>query len=341
MRTSKQIRYGLATKMSSSSANNSASITSIKSSTGQQQGTAANSEEILTLPAPGEGVEIHSYGAGKYQFGELRLPERAPEQGAQKAAAEAQQRQRRRQQGYPVVIGIHGGYYRARYGLGYFGHVCAALTEAGCATWNIEYRRLGNRGGGWPGTFQDVAAATDYLRTLAANGYPLDLDRVIAMGHSAGGHLAAWVAGRRRIAQGSPLYCPDPLPIKAVISLAGVLDLRRAWELRLSRGVVERLLGGSPRQVPLRYDSTSPVALLPLGVPMTTLVHGTGDTSVPYELSRRYARAAVASGDAAELVTLEDTGHFEIVDPRTEAWRSVLRSVQLAIGIERWRAESN
>jgi acetyl esterase/lipase len=322
--------------MSNPSGKNSASI---MSSAGQQQSAVANSEDILSLPPPREGVEVHTYGAGKYQFGELRLPgDRSAERGAQPVAAtEAQQRQ----QGYPVVIGIHGGYYRARYGLGYFGHVCSALTQAGCATWNIEYRRLGNWGGGWPGTFQDVGAAADYLRTLASNGYPLDLDRVIAVGHSAGGHLAAWVAGRRRLAKGGPLYCPDPLPISAVISLAGVLDLRRAWELRLSRGVVGRLLGGSPRQVPLRFDSTSPVALLPLGVPVTTLVHGTADTSVPYELSRRYAEAAVASGDAADLVTLEDTGHFEIVDPRTEAWRSVLRAVQLAIGIERWRAESN
>jgi acetyl esterase/lipase len=240
-----------------------------------------------------------------------------------------------------VVIGIHGGYYRARYSLDYFGHVCDALTAAGFATWNIEYRRLGNWGGGWPGTFLDVAAGADFLRTLAASGYPLDLERVIAVGHSAGGHLAAWVAGRRRITEDSPLYCPDPLPMAAVISLAGVLDLRRAWELRLSRGVVRHLLGGTPKQVPLRYNSVSPLALLPLGVAKTTVVHGTADTSVPYEISRRYTEAAVKSGDAVQLVTLEGTGHFEIVDPRTQAWQSVLRSVQQSIGIEQWRAESN
>lgn len=292
---------------------------------------AAKSEDILSLPAPREGLEAHSYGAGKYQFGELRLPRNIPRE--EDEAGEGR--------GYPVVIGIHGGYYRARYGLDYFGHVCAALTDAGFATWNIEYRRLGNWGGGWPGTFLDVAAATDYLRTLAARGYPLDLERVITVGHSAGGHLAAWVAGRRRIAKESPLYCRDPLPIAAVISLAGVLDLRRAWELRLSRGVVGRLLGGTPEQVPPRYNSASPLTLLPLGVPRTIVVHGTRDTSVPYEISRRYAEAAVESGDAAQLVTLEDTGHFEMVDPRTQAWQSVLRSVQQSIGIEQWRAESN
>jgi len=297
---------------------------------------AASSEDILSLPAPRQGLEIHSYGAGKYQFGELRLPGTDEPEGGDGAVAA-----RGRRQSYPVVIGIHGGYYRARYGLDYFGHVCAALAEVGFATWNIEYRRLGNWGGGWPGTFDDVAAATDYLRTLTANGYPLDLGRVIAMGHSAGGHLAAWVAGRRRIAKGSQLYSQDPLPITAVISLAGVLDLRRAWELRLSRGVVGRLLGGSPEQVPERYDSASPLALLPLGVPRTTLVHGTRDTSVPYEISRRYIEAAVASGDAAELVTLPEIDHFEIVDPRTQAWQSVLRSARQAIGNEQWRAKSN
>jgi acetyl esterase/lipase len=285
---------------------------------------AATSEDILSIPAPREGLEVHAYGAGKHQFAELRLPGNVPP-GADKAA-------RGRRQSYPVVIGIHGGYYRARYGLDYYGHVCAALTDAGFATWNIEYRRLGNWRGGWPGTFLDVAAATDYLRTLAASGYPLDLGRVVAVGHSAGGHLAAWVAGRRRIAEDSPLYCHDPLSISAVVSLAGVLDLHRAWELRLSRGVVRRLLGGTPEQVPLRYGSTSPLALLPLGVPRTTAIHGTRDTSVPYEISQRYVEAAVESGDAARLVTLEDTGHFEIVDPRTEVWQSVLRSVQQSIG---------
>jgi acetyl esterase/lipase len=286
---------------------------------------AATSEDILSLPPLREGLEILSYGTGKYQFGELRLPAKLPAGGTAASAS---------RQGYPVAIGIHGGYYRARYSLDYYGHVCSALRDAGFATWNIEYRRLGNWGGGWPGTFLDVAAATDYLRTLAARGYPLDLGRVIAVGHSAGGHLAAWVAGRRRIATDSPLYCDDPLSIAAVISLAGVLDLRRAWELRLSRGVVRRLLGGTPEQVPVRYDSTSPLALLPLGVPSTTVIHGTRDTSVPYEISRRYTEAAAESGDEVQLVTLEDTGHFEIVDPRTQAWQSVLRSVQQSIGLE-------
>jgi acetyl esterase/lipase len=312
---------------------------SMNNNNNNKVGSSAGEATILSLPAPNAGVELHSYGTGKYQFGELRLPSWSEPGGATGGAESAAVGRRP----YPVVIGIHGGYYRARYGLDYFGHVCAALTAAGFATWNVEYRRLGNRGGGWPGTFLDVAAATDYLRTLSASGYPVDLGRVIALGHSAGGHLAAWVAGRRRIPEGGPLYSNDPLPITALISLAGVLDLRRAWELGLSRGVVGRLLGGSPEQVPLRYDSTSPVALLPLGLPeTTTLIHGTGDTSVPYEMSQRYAEAALASGDTPRLVTLEGAGHFEIVDPRTQEWQPVLRSVQKAIGGgEQWRAEFN
>ncbi|MGO8947142.1 MAG: alpha/beta hydrolase family protein [Ktedonobacterales bacterium] len=276
-----------------------------------------NSEAILGRPAPTADVRL-KYGPSTYQFGDLRLPRDRAGRGGREAGL------------YPVVIGVHGGYYRARYGLDYFGHVCAALTAAGLATWNIEYRRLGNHGGGWPGTFEDVAAAADYLRALERR-YRLDLGRVMALGHSAGGHLACWLAARHRIPAGLPLHCSSALPISSVVSLAGVLDLRRAWELRLSRGVVDRLLGGSPEQVRVRYEVASPVELLPLGVPQT-IIHGTADTSVPYEISRDYAEAARQRGDVAELVTLEGAGHFEIVDPGTPEWQCVLRSVQKAMG---------
>ena len=116
-----------------------------------------------------------------------------------------------------------------------------------------------------------------------------------------------------------------------MVTLAGVLDLRRAFELRLSQGVVGRLLDGSPDDVPARYRVASPRELLPLGVPQI-IIHGTADTSVPYEISREYAEAASASGDMAELVSLAGSGHFEIVDPGTPEWQVVLRSVRKAIG---------
>ncbi len=268
------------------------------------------SEAVLNTTAPPADIQL-KYGDGTYQFGELRLPKSSSGP-------------------YPVVIGVHGGYYRSRYDLGYFGHVCSALTAAGLATWNVEYRRLGNPGGGWPGTFLDAAAAADYLRELATR-YPLDLGRVLAIGHSAGGQLACWLAARHRISAGQLLYSSNPVPISAVVTLAGVLDLRRAFELRLSQGVVGRLLDGSPDDVPARYRVASPRELLPLGVPQI-IIHGTADTSVPYEISREYAEAASASGDMAELVSLAGSGHFEIVDPGTPEWQVVLRSVRKAIG---------
>ncbi|MDQ2741057.1 MAG: S9 family peptidase [Chloroflexota bacterium] len=226
---------------------------------------------------------------------------------------------------HPVVAVIHGGYWRARYDLTYTGHLAAALTARGYATWNIEYRRLGN-GGGWPETFQDVALAIDALRTIAKHR-SLDLERVVALGHSAGGQLALWLAGRAQLSMDCPLYSPNPLALRGIISLAGVTDLRRGSELGLSGGVVDELLGGSPLEVPDRYDAASPYHLLPLGVPQMVL-HGTADSSVPYDLAARYVDRAKASGDDARLVTLLDTGHFEPVDPGSAQWKVVLDAVQ-------------
>lgn len=275
---------------------------------------------ILDLPAPPADARIR-YGPGEQHFADLRLSPDVEQQ--------------------PVVIGIHGGYWRARYGLGYFGHVCAALTAAGIATWNIEYRRLGHEGGGWPGTFEDVALAADALRTVAAS-YPLDLTRVYAVGHSAGGQLALWLAGRHpassleqapfrrepyRIPSSSSLNRPDPLPLAGVISLAGVTDLRRGYELRLSENVIADLLGGAPDSFPDRYAAVSPLDLLPLGV-RQLLITGDADTAVPPALTRRYYEAARAAGDPVEQLILPGAGHFEIVDPRSAEWPQVAAAIQ-------------
>lgn len=275
------------------------------------EGTVSASEDILTLPAPPADARI-AYGTDPLQFGDLRLPTAAGGDGGS----------------FPLVILIHGGYWRNRYDLIHFGHAAAALTAEGLATWNIEYRRVGDTGGGWPGTLLDVAAATDYARTLAAT-YPLDLERVVALGHSAGGQLAAWLAARQRLAPESGVSTADPLPLRAVVALAGVLDLHRAWELHLSDDAVRGFLGGTPEQHPDRYDAASPAALLPSGV-RQTLIHGTADDSVPYAISRDYADAARAAGDPVELITLPGAGHFEIVDPRTDEWRLVRRAVREA-----------
>ncbi len=244
----------------------------------------------------------HAYGQEPQQFGDLRLPATTGKP-------------------HPVVIVIHGGYWRARYDLGYCGALCGALAQAGLATWNIEYRRIGDAGGGWPGTFDDVAAAADALRELAIH-HPLDLSRVLTLGHSAGGQLALWLAARPRLPADSAVWRADPLPICGVVALAGVSDLRRAWELRLSENATEALLGGTPAQVPDRYASGSPFDRLPLGLPQA-LIHGTSDTNVPFELSERYAERAQALGDDARLIALADVGHFEPVDPSTAAWQVV------------------
>ena len=263
------------------------------------------SRDILSVPSAPADARL-PYGLDQYQFGDLRLPSTPPP--------------------HPVVVGIHGGYYRAMYGLDYYGPLCESLRGIGIATWNMEYRRLGNDGGGWPGTFLDVAHGTDYLRKIASH-YGLDLARVVTLGHSAGGHLALWTAARPHIQPSDTLHMADPLPIKAAISLAGVLDTRRAWELRLSSNVTEELLGGTPATEPERYASASPYELLPLGLPQA-LIHGTADTAVPLEMALRYYEAAQAKGDPVTLLTPQDAGHFEIVDPRTPAWTQVMQVIR-------------
>jgi acetyl esterase/lipase len=197
----------------------------------------------------------------------------------------------------PVAVLIHGGFWKAEYGLELMDPLCADLASRGWAAWNIEYRRLGN-GGGVPETLDDVAAAIDHLDQLPG----VDLSRVVAIGHSAGGHLAAWAATRdhHRVA------------VTGVVSQAGVLDLERARELRLSNGVVERFLKGFPT------DVASPIERLPLGVP-ALLTHGGRDDIVPVEISERFARASGAS-----LIVEPDEDHFGHLDPKNPLWKTVL-----------------
>jgi acetyl esterase/lipase len=175
-----------------------------------------------------------SYGPDPLQFGDLRLPEGGGP--------------------HPVVVVIHGGFWRAIYDLEYIAPVCDALTAAGAATWNLEYRRIGNPGGGWPGTFDDVRAGALHLRGMDRQ-FNLDLHRVIALGHSAGGHLALRLGSSRG------------LPLAGIVSLAGVADLRKACELRLSKDVVADFLAGSPQEIPDRYAQASPIERLPIGIP--------------------------------------------------------------------------
>ena len=242
-------------------------------------------QNILQIPPPEPGQRI-AYGSDPNQFGELRLPKgKAP---------------------HPVVIFIHGGYWRAAYDLTHAGHLSAALASTGYAVWSLEYRRVGQPGGGYPGTLEDIRAAALHISTLAG----LDLTRVVAAGHSAGGHLALWLAAQKLI------------PLKGVAALAAVSDLRRGYDLNLGSGAVADFLGCGPAQCSDRYAAASPVEMLPIGVPQV-LLHGTADDIVPFDLSQRFAKAS----RNARLVALPGAGHFELIDPRSKEWPVVLENI--------------
>lgn len=260
--------------------------------------------DVLTRPPP-PGAERIRYGEDPSQFGELRLP---PGPGP-----------------HPVVVYLHGGCWLSEYDLAHAAHACAALTGSGVATWSLEYRRIGASGGGWPVTFTDVAQGADHLRRLAREKR-LDLSRVIAAGHSAGGHLAAWLAARPRIPAGDPPHTRDPLAIGGVVSIAGLIDLVSASELRLCGGSMDLLLGGTPREVPDRYAVASPYELLPLGVKQV-LVSGGRDTIVPVGIAERYAARAKERGDTVETITSRDADHFDLIDPLAPAFTRVREAV--------------
>jgi acetyl esterase/lipase len=248
-----------------------------------------------------------AYGTDTLQFGELYLP-----------TGEGP---------HPVVILIPGGYWRARYGLDLMNGLAEDLARRGFAAWNIEYRRMGNPGGGWPGTFQDVAQATDYLNELALT-YNLDLKRVVPIGHSAGGHLALWLAARKRIPAASPISPrTEPLALTGAISLAGVLDLNQAYDLHLSNDAVVELLGATPSDAPERYAAASPASLLPLGIPQV-LIHGTADDNVPIQVSQSYAAAARAAGDTLAYFEPEGVDHFDVINAETEVWTLTMQELQ-------------
>ena len=195
------------------------------------------------------------------------------------------------------------------------------LAARGWAVWNLEYRRLGLRSrGGWPATFEDVAAGIDHLGTLDE---PLDLARVVGIGHSAGGHLALWAGARRGLPAGAPGAEPR-VRLAGAVAQGGVVDLREAARLGLSRRAAEKLLDGPPTKWPARYDLASPLERLPLGLPQL-LVHGDADDVVPIGIARSYADRAAYSGDPCELVELAGCGHDEHLDPGTPAWAAVVR----------------
>ncbi|HKD33790.1 MAG TPA: alpha/beta fold hydrolase [Gaiellaceae bacterium] len=238
---------------------------------------------------------LHAYGGNPGQVAELFAPSRAGP--------------------HPVVVVVHGGYWRARYDRSLMDGLCADLAEHGVAAWNLEYRRVGS-GGGWPKTFHDVAAGVDALADLSLGR--LDLAQVVAVGHSAGGQLAFWLAAR----PGLPRHAPGARPrveIRAAVSQAGVLDLVLAATLAPSAEPTLAFLG-DPGERPNVYGLASPRERAPLGIPQLVL-HGDRDDDVSMEIAESYAAGAQGAGDPCELRVLPGTGHFEHIDPRSEAWR--------------------
>lgn len=228
----------------------------------------------------------------------------------------------------PVVCLLHGGFWRMPYARDETAPIAADLAARGYAVWNIEYRRVGAAGGGWPGTLHDVAQAIDHLATLADRGLALNLDRVCVAGHSAGGHLALWSCSRSK----GHLEVRGPsrvLPI-AVAGLAAVVDLVSRHALSTGINPVDEFMGGTPEQVLDRYAAASPLSLLPLGVKQLIL-HGTADDALPVELTRQYVLAAQRAGDAIEYVELEGGGHMEFLDPASKAHHALCRWLEIQL----------
>jgi acetyl esterase/lipase len=245
------------------------------------------------------------YGREPSQFGELWLPE------ARSAL--------------PVVVLIHGGCWQYAYGLDLMAGLAEDLRRQGLAVWNIEYRRLGERGSGYPGTFLDVGNAVDTLRGLAPR-YGLNLGRVATVGHSAGGHLALWAAARPRLPRTSAVAMAAPLPIAGVVSLAGIADLEayRNGGAGACGGAatIDAVTGATGRPGQNVYADTSPRALLPLGVPQIVAAGGQ-DGIVPSAFAASYTDAATAAGDCAELLEFPDADHFALIEPRSTAWTAI------------------
>lgn len=251
-------------------------------------------EDILSQPAPLPDQRV-AYGADPNQFLEVRLPHgKGP---------------------HPVLLNIHGGYWRAKYDLAHAGHLCEALRAAGVATFNAEYRRVGNDGGGWPGTFADIRSAYRFVRQEASR-FHLDVRRLAVMGHSAGGQLALCLVAHES-------------SLRQAISLAGVVDLRKAFARHLSNDAVVEFLGGKPTEVAEHYREADPMELK-ITHARQWLLHGSEDDTVPPEFSRSYAEQKKGR-ERVELVEIAHAGHFDLIDPGSEAFKQVKAAVLSAV----------
>ena len=262
---------------------------------------------------PSKAADVRSaYGPAPAQFGELRLPKGDGP--------------------HPVAVVLHGGCWLSIYAdLHNADALADALRDEGIATWNVEYRCVDQEGGGWPGTFLDAGRAADHLRKMAAD-HNLDLDRVITIGHSAGGHLALWTAARRKLPEESPLWTGDPLLVRGVVVLGGPGDLKAFAphaDAECRQGVVAELFGGSGvsyEKLEERYRCGSPVELLPLGA-RQVMISTEHDWVVPPDLGAAYAEAARNAGDAIDHLVVPGAGHHEFMVPGSVTWSTIRQAV--------------
>jgi acetyl esterase/lipase len=268
--------------------------------------------DVLSRPSRSPDLVL-AYGEGEDRVADVRLPvTRADVMGSLQRDERA-----------PLVLFLHGGFWRAAYDRAHTGPLADALADSGFVVCAPEYRKVGQAGGGWPGTFEDVAAAVEALPRLVARATDdlTDGSRFILGGHSAGGHLALWAAAQQ-----------TPVARTAVVSLAGVCDLAAAYRQDLGRGAAGELMGGGPDLFPGRYASADPTSLTPIGVPIT-LVHGTADDRVPWQQSRDFAAKAQVSGDEMTCNWIDGCGHFEVIDPLSVAWPIVLAAFRATAAV--------
>ncbi|UPW10450.1 alpha/beta hydrolase [Gordonia terrae] len=220
----------------------------------------------------------------------------------------------------PLVTIIHGGGWESRAGAEQFDEMARDLADRGLAVYNVEYRRLGT-GGGWPTTFHDVARALDHVPALAESYPQLRIDDELVIGHSAGAQLAVWGGTRHRLTDDEVGSRPAFVPSR-VVSISGPLDMRYAVGHGNNR-VITHILGGTPQQVPDRYDSVDPIRNLDPALPVT-MFHGLADTDVDPNNSRRYTRALDAAGGSTELQLFDGETHTSLVHHQSPAYNRIL-----------------
>ena len=255
------------------------------------------SEDIFSLKPPPADTRL-TYGSDPNQFIDLRFPAKTREP-------------------HPLLINIHGGFWRAKYSLEHAGHLCAAFTAEGFVTANLEYRRVGNEGGAWPGSFEDIRSAYKFL-IQNAQKHNFDAHQVVVMGHSAGGQLALCLAAHES-------------RLKYVVSLAGVVDLEKAYQLHLSNDAVVEFLRGTPSQVPDHYREADPMQLS-ISQAHQWLVHGSADDTVPPDFSRDYVAAKSKrpgnQKQQVQLLEINKADHYDLIDPRSRAWQEIQKAVR-------------